>query len=160
MVSTAILVTIGIFTALFFDFINGFHDAANSIATVVVTKVLTPHQAVMMAAFANFIGAFVFSVAVAKMVGKGIVSPSAITAYVILAALIGAIVWDIITWLLGIPTSSSHALIGGLIGSGFMTTGLTYLNIMGILKVLLFIFIAPAVGFAGAAFFTIVLINL
>ncbi|PIN86801.1 anion permease [Candidatus Woesearchaeota archaeon CG10_big_fil_rev_8_21_14_0_10_44_13] len=160
MVSTATLVLIGIFTALLFDFINGFHDAANAIATVVITKVLKPHQAVLMAALANFVGAFVFSVAVAKMIGKGIVNPSAITIYVILAALAGAIIWDLITWVMGLPTSSSHALIGGLIGSVFVTTGIKYLNFMGIMKVFFFIFVAPVMGMIGAAFFAILIINL
>lgn len=159
MVEAATLVLLGIFVALFFDFINGFHDAANAIATIVVTKVLTPHQAVLMAAAANFIGAFVFSVAVAETVGKGIVDPSAITIPIIIAALMAAIIWDTFTWLLGLPTSSSHALIGGLIGSVIVTTGITFLNFFGILKIITFIFVAPILGLIGATFFTVIILN-
>lgn len=160
MVDATTLVLLGIFTALFFDFMNGFHDAANAIATIVVTKVLTPHQAVLMAAFANFIGAFVFTVAVAETIGKGIVNPSAVNIFVIIAALLGAIIWDVITWLLGIPTSSSHALIGGLIGSVLVTTGVKFLNSYGIFKIIAFIFIAPVLGLIGASVFTILIINI
>src|ERR671935_1270976 len=111
-------------TALFFDFVNGFHDSANSIATVVGTRVLKPIQAVAMAAVANFIGPFVFGTAVATTVGKGIIQPEFSTVYVIFAGLIGGIVWDLITWWFGLPSSSSHALIGGLIGSGLIVGGL------------------------------------
>lgn len=160
MVDAATLVLLGIFTALFFDFMNGFHDAANAIATIVVTKVLTPHQAVLMAAVANFSGALLFTVAVAKTIGKGIVDPSAITILIIISALAGAIIWDVITWLLGIPTSSSHALIGGLIGSVLVTTGISFINWLGILKIFAFIFIAPVLGLAGAFVFAVVIINI
>jgi len=160
MVDAATLVLFGIFAALFFDFMNGFHDAANAIATIVVTKVLTPHQAVIMAAIANFFGALVFSVAVANTIGRGIVDPKAVTILIIIAGLLGAIVWDVITWILGLPTSSSHALIGGLIGSVLVTSGIRYLNFFGILKIFAFIFAAPILGLIGAAFFTIVIINL
>src|SRR5664279_3850614 len=103
--------------ALVFDFINGFHDAANSVATVVATRVLTPYQAVIWAAFFNFISAFTFGTGVATTVGKGFVDLSLVTPYVIMAGLAGAIVWDLITWWLGLPTSSSHALIGGYAGA-------------------------------------------
>lgn len=103
--------------ALIFDFINGFHDAANSIATIVATRVLTPFQAVLWAAFFNFVAAFLFGTAVAKTVGKGFVDLNLVTPYVILAGLLGAIIWDLITWWLGLPTSSSHALIGGYAGA-------------------------------------------
>lgn len=103
--------------ALVFDYINGFHDAANSIATIVATRVLTPFQAVVWAAFFNFIAAFLFSTAVAKSIGKGFVDVDLVTPYVIMAGLVGAIVWDLITWWLGLPTSSSHALIGGYAGA-------------------------------------------
>src|SRR5574342_535272 len=106
-----------ILTALLFDYINGFHDAANSIATVVSTRVLTPAKAVIWAAFFNFVAAFVFGVHVAKTMGKGLVHLEAVTPEVILAGLIGAILWDLITWWLGLPTSSSHALIGGYAGA-------------------------------------------
>jgi len=157
-VPTLVIVTIGI--ALLFDFMNGFHDAANAIATIVVTKVLTPHQAVLMAALANFIGAFVFSVHVANTVGKGIVDPSAITIYIIMAALIGATAWDVITWLIGIPTSSSHALIGGLIGSVLVTTGTKLIHFGNILKIFAFIFVAPGLGFIGTLLLTVLIMNL
>jgi PiT family inorganic phosphate transporter len=110
--------------ALVFDFINGFHDAANSIATIVATRVLTPFQAVLWAAFFNFIAAFLFGTAVAKTVGKGFVDISLVTPYVILAGLMGAIIWNLITWWLGLPTSSSHALIGGYAGAAMARVGL------------------------------------
>src|SRR5262245_12861612 len=110
------LVVFIILVALVFDFINGFHDAANSIATVVSTRVLSPFQAVVWAAFFNFVAAFGFGVSVARTVGKGIVHPDAVDPHVILAGLVGAIVWNLITWYGGIPSSSSHALIGGLAG--------------------------------------------
>ena len=157
-ISTLIAITIVI--ALAFDFMNGFHDAANAIATVVVTKVLTPHQAVFMAALANFIGAFVFNVSVATTIGKGIVDPAAITIHIIIAALLGAIVWDVITWYLGIPTSSSHALIGGLIGSVFISSGIKAIHFHSILKIFIFIFVAPMLGFIGASLFTVLILNL
>ncbi|HMC58004.1 MAG TPA: inorganic phosphate transporter [Candidatus Solibacter sp.] len=110
--------------ALVFDYINGFHDAANSIATIVATRVLTPFQAVVWAAFFNFVAAFVFGTAVAKTIGKGFVDLSLVTPYVIMAGLAGAIVWDLITWWLGLPTSSSHALIGGYAGAAIARVGL------------------------------------
>src|ERR671920_2224126 len=112
-----------IVTALFFDFVNGFHDSANAIATVVGTRTLKPLHAVSMAAIANFIGPFIFGTAVAATVGKGIIRPEFATTEVILAGLIGAIVWNIITWYFGLPSSSSHALIGGLIGSALTSGG-------------------------------------
>src|SRR5215813_13898781 len=110
--------------ALIFDYINGFHDAANSIATIVATRVLTPFQAVLWAAFFNFIAAFLFGTAVAKTVGSGFVDLSMVTPYVILAGLCGAIIWDLITWWLGLPTSSSHALIGGYAGAAIARASL------------------------------------
>ncbi|HKU48744.1 MAG TPA: inorganic phosphate transporter, partial [Nitrososphaera sp.] len=109
--------------ALFFDFVNGFHDAANSIATVVGTRVLRPLYAVTLAAGANFTGPFIFGTAVAATVGKGIIVPEFSTVYVILAGLVGAIAWNLITWWFGLPSSSSHALIGGLVGSALMVAG-------------------------------------
>ena len=111
------LVIIVILIALIFDFINGFHDAANSIATVVSTRVLTPRFAVMWAAFFNFIAAFGFGTHVAKTMGKGMIHIDAVNEYVILSGLVGAIIWDLITWYFGLPTSSSHALIGGYAGA-------------------------------------------
>src|SRR5690242_2529606 len=111
--------------ALVFDYINGFHDAANSIATIVATRVLTPFQAVVWAAFFNFVAAFLFGTAVAKTVGSGFVDLSLVTPYVIFAGLIGAIVWDLITWWLGLPTSSSHAIIGGYAGAAVAHVAVT-----------------------------------
>src|SRR5438067_13584972 len=113
--SGEVLLIIG--TALVFDFINGFHDAANSIATVVSTRVLSPRLAVLWAAFFNFAAFAIFGVKVAKTIGKGVVDPAAVTPELILAALVGAIVWNLITWWLGLPSSSSHALVGGLVGA-------------------------------------------
>ena len=119
-----IITIAGDISALFFDFINGFHDSANAIATVVGTRTLKPLHAVSMAAIANFIGPFIFGTAVAATVGKGIIRPEFATTEVILAGLIGAIVWDLITWYFGLPSSSSHALIGGLIGSALISGGI------------------------------------
>jgi len=137
-------------TALFFDFVNGFHDSANSIATVVGTRVLRPVYAVMMAAVANFAGPFVFGTAVAATVGKGIIQPSFSTVDVIFAGLIGAIIWDLITWYFGLPSSSSHALIGGLIGSALLAGGPSALVFSGIQKTLTFIVVSPTLGFVCA----------
>lgn len=146
--------------ALAFDFINGFHDAANSVATVVATRVLSPKQAVMWAAFFNFIAAFVFGLHVANTIGKGIITPSIVDAYVILAALSGAIIWDLITWWWGLPTSSSHALIGGLVGAAIAkASSFSVLVWAGVIKVVAFIFIAPFLGmFVG--FILSVLLNI
>ena len=152
MAGEIILVVYGaIGVALFFDFVNGFHDAANSIATVVGTRVLRPLQAVAMAAAANFSGPFVFGTAVAATVGKGIIQPEFSTVYVILAGLIGAIAWDLITWWFGLPSSSSHALIGGLVGSALVVGGLHALVFDGIQRVLIFMVVSPSIGFAIAA---------
>jgi inorganic phosphate transporter, PiT family len=133
--------------ALVFDFMNGFHDAANAIATVVSTGVLKPHQAVALAAFFNVAAIFIFQLKVAAMVGKGIVDPSVVDPHLIFGALVGAIAWNIITWYYGIPSSSSHALIGGLVGAGIAKAGLDPLMWAGIAKTVVFIFIAPALGF-------------
>src|SRR5918993_458566 len=133
--------------ALVFDYINGFHDAANSIATVVSTRVLSPGKAVVWAAFFNFVAAFVFGTAVAKTIGSGMIEISAVTTGVILAGLIGAIVWDLITWYYGLPTSSSHALIGGYAGAGISKAGLGVLIPSGWTKTLIFIILAPGIGF-------------
>ncbi len=132
--------------ALTFDFLNGFHDAANSIATIVGTRVLRPLQAVAIAAFANFVGPFLFGVAVATTIGKGIINPDFVTIDIIIAALVGAIVWDFITWLLGLPTSSSHALVGGIIGAGLAGAGAKAIVFDGIQKTLMGIVISPTVG--------------
>jgi len=132
--------------ALAFDFMNGFHDAANSIATVVSTGVLRPYQAVVWAAFFNFVAIFIFHLKVAAMVGKGIVDPVAINHYVIFGALIGAIAWNLITWYYGIPSSSSHALIGGMIGATIAKAGTGPLLTAGIVKTASFIIISPLLG--------------
>ena len=141
------LVVLVIGVALVFDYINGFHDAANSIATVVSTRVLSPGKAVIWAAFFNFVAAFVFGTAVAKTIGSGMIDISAVTTSVILAGLIGAIVWDLITWYYGLPTSSSHALIGGYAGAGVAKAGTAVLIPAGWTKTLIFIILAPGIGF-------------
>jgi PiT family inorganic phosphate transporter len=156
--TTLILVSVIILVALAFDYINGFHDAANSVATVVATRVLSPFQAVLWAAFWNFIAAFSFETGVASTVGKGMVDLKIVTPYVILAGLLGAIAWDLITWWLGLPTSSSHALLGGYAGAGMakvaMTVGVTHvfeaLVIEGWIKTVIFIVVAPVLGMALA----------
>jgi inorganic phosphate transporter, PiT family len=136
-----------VMVALAFDFMNGFHDAANSIATVVSTRVLKPFQAVILAAFFNVLAVFVFHLSVAATVGKGIIDQGIVDQYVVLGALMGAIAWNIITWYYGIPSSSSHALIGGLVGAGVAKGGTWALIPSGILKTVAFIFIAPLLGF-------------
>ena len=133
--------------ALIFDFMNGFHDAANAIATVVSTGVLKPHTAVAMTAFMNVVAIFVFDLHVATTVGKGTVDPAIVDHYVIFGALVGAIGWNIITWYYGIPSSSSHALIGGLIGAAIAKAGSGSLMASGILKIIAFIVISPLLGF-------------
>src|SRR5438445_5554375 len=133
--------------ALFFDFLNGLHDAANSIATIVSTRVLRPHYAVFWAAFFNFVAFLVFGLHVANTIGTGIIEPSIVDAQVIFAALIGAIVWNLITWGLGIPSSSSHALIGGLIGGGMAKAGISAAVWSGLSKTLAAIVLSPLVGF-------------
>ncbi len=133
--------------ALLFDFLNGLHDAANSIATIVSTRVLRPQYAVFWAAFFNFIAFTVFGLHVANTIGKGIIDPTVVDAAVIFAALVGAIVWNLITWGLGIPSSSSHALIGGLVGAGVAKAGLSAAVWSGLSKTLLAIVLSPMVGF-------------
>lgn len=133
--------------ALFFDFLNGFHDAANSIATVVATRVLSPRFAVLWAAFFNFIAFLIFGLHVARTLGKGIVDIAQIDTYVIFGALMGACVWNLITWYFGLPSSSSHALVGGLIGSALVKAGIGSLVMKGILLTMAFIVISPVVGF-------------
>ena len=138
--------------ALAFDFMNGFHDAANSIATVVSTRVLKPYQAVILATLFNFAALFVFHLNVATTVGKGIVDQGIVDHYVVFGALIGAIAWNLITWYYGIPSSSSHALIGGMVGAAVAKAGTSTLIPAGILKTVAFIFISPLVGMLfGAA---------
>jgi inorganic phosphate transporter, PiT family len=137
--------------ALLFDFMNGFHDAANSIATVVSTGVLKPSQAVAFAAFFNVVAIFVFQLKVAATVGKGIVDPGVVDQYVIFGALVGAIAWNVITWWYGIPSSSSHALIGGIVGATLAKAGSAPLVTAGVLKTVAFIFISPMMGFLLAS---------
>jgi PiT family inorganic phosphate transporter len=136
-----------VFIALVFDFINGFHDAANSIATVVSTRVLTPLQAVVWAAVFNFVAAFGFGVHVANTVGTGVVHAGVVDHWVILAGLVGAIVWDLLTWWWGLPTSSSHALIGGFAGAGVAKAGFGSLVVPGLVKIGVFMVLAPLIGF-------------
>jgi PiT family inorganic phosphate transporter len=140
------VVVIIILVALAFDFLNGFHDAANSIATVVSTRVLSPQKAVLWAAFFNFVAAFVMGTAVAKTMGKGMIDLSVVTNEVILAALIGAITWNLFTWYYGLPVSSSHALIGGYAGSAVAKAGLGAILVSGWTKTLIFIVLAPLMG--------------
>lgn len=144
------LAVVAISVALFFDFINGFHDAANSIATVVGTRILRPIQAVSLAAVANFAGPFIFGTAVASTVGKGIVNTEFVTIQLIIGGLIGAIVWNIVTWLWGLPSSSSHALIGGIIGAAVATAGVGAVIPEGFTKVVMGIIISPTVGLVSA----------
>jgi PiT family inorganic phosphate transporter len=132
--------------ALAFDYINGFHDAANSIATVVSTRVLSPGQAVIWAAFFNFVAAFGFGTAVARTIGKGMIELSAVTFGVIFAGLMGAIIWDLITWYFGLPTSSSHALIGGYAGAAIANAGWGSIIPSGWTKTLIFIVLSPMIG--------------
>jgi len=145
MAESSLIVSL-VLLALAFDFINGFHDAANSIATVVSTRVLKPHYAVLWAAFFNFIAAFFFETKVATTIGKGVVDPGAITLAVVAAGLFGAIVWDLITWWLGLPSSSSHALIGGLAGAAVTHAGWGVLQGTGLFKIALFIVLSPLIG--------------
>jgi PiT family inorganic phosphate transporter len=133
--------------ALAFDFMNGFHDAANSIATVVSTGVLKPHQAVAFAAFFNIVALFVFQLKVATTIGKGTIDPAIVDHIVIFGALVGAVVWNLVTWYYGIPSSSSHALIGGLVGAALAKSGPDALISAGILKTVAFIFVSPLLGF-------------
>ena len=133
--------------ALIFDFMNGFHDAANSIATIVSTGVLKPQYAVIWAAFFNVIAIFIFQLTVAATVGKGTIDPAVVDHFVILGALIGAICWNVITWYYGIPSSSSHALIGGLIGAAVAKAGVGSLIASGVTKTVVFIFVSPFLGF-------------
>ena len=144
-----------IIVALFFDFINGMHDAANSIATIVSTRVLKPQYAVMWAAFFNFAAYFVFESHVASTVGKGIVSPELIDNAVVFGALAGAISWNLITWYFGIPSSSSHALIGGIIGAGVTKAGFGAIVWGGLSKTLYAIVLSPVTGFALGILFMI-----
>ena len=141
------LLTVLIASALIFDFLNGFHDSSNVVATVISSRALQPRTALLLAAIAHFIAPFLFGVAVATTVGKGVIDPSAISTSVVLAAILASIVWNLITWWLGIPSSSSHALIGGLLGASILAGGFEIVQLNGLGKVLLALFIAPPLGF-------------
>jgi len=152
------IVVLLILVALTFDFINGFHDAANSIATVVSTRVLSPGKAVIWAAFFNFIAAFFFGTAVATTIGKGMIDVSVVTFGVVFAGLVGAILWDLITWYFGLPTSSSHALMGGYAGAAVARAGWGVLIVSGWTKTLLFIVLSPLIGLvAGLGLMTAIM---
>ena len=151
--ASIILVIVIVGIALIFDYVNGFHDAANSIATVVTTRVLTPGQAVVWAAFFNFVAAFTFGTAVAKTIGSGLIDVTKVDSIVIMAGLLGAILWDLYTWYIGLPTSSSHALIGGYAGAAIVKAGLGVIVVDGWTKTLAFIVISPLIGMIlGGAF--------
>src|SRR3954462_9424653 len=144
-VSTTVVLLVAL--ALAFDFMNGFHDAANSIATVVSTGVLKPSHAVLFAAFFNLVAIGIFHLSVAATVGKGIVHPEVVDTHVVFGALVGAVTWNFLTWYYGIPSSSSHALIGGIVGAVMAKAGAGSLIGAGIGKTVLFIFVSPVLGF-------------
>jgi PiT family inorganic phosphate transporter len=144
--SNTLFILLVLVLAFVFDFINGVHDAANAIATIVTTKVLTPNQAVLWAAFFNFIAFLIFNLMVARTIGNGLIDPSLIDPLLILAALIGAIFWNLVTWYFGLPSSSSHALIGGLAGAAVAKSGFSALNMTGFAKVLAGILLSPSIG--------------
>ncbi len=146
--------------ALAFDFMNGFHDAANSIATVVSTGVLKPTQAVVFAAFFNFVAIFIFHLSVAATVGKGIVQPGVVDVHVVFGALLGAISWNVITWYYGIPSSSSHALIGGIVGAVIAKSGASALLSAGVIKTVTFIFVSPLLGFLLGSLMMVLVANI
>ncbi len=149
-----------VLVALIFDFLNGFHDSSNSISTIVSTQVLTPKQAVVWAAFFNFAAAFFIGTAVAHTIGRGIIHPDIIDNLIILSALGGAIVWNITTWYYGLPSSSSHALIGGLIGAGIAKAGTGTLVWTGIIKTMAFIVLSPTIGLVLGFVFMVINMNL
>lgn len=144
---------------LVFDIINGFHDAANSIATIVSTKVLKPYQAVIWAAFFNFIAFLIFGLHVANTIAKGIVHPDVVTLPVVMSAIIGSIVWNLITWWFGIPSSSSHTLMGGFVGAAIAHAGFSSVFYSGILKIIAFIVLAPVIGMIVSMVISILLLN-
>ncbi|WP_428050162.1 anion permease [Candidatus Avelusimicrobium caledoniensis] len=149
-----------ILLALFFDYLNGFHDAANAVSTVISTRVLSPRLAVWWAAFFNFVAFLIFGTAVAKTVGSGIIYTQFIDANLVFGALVGACGWNLITWWFGLPSSSSHALIGGLIGAGFLKGGTSALVASGIFKTVAFIFISPMLGFILSTVIGIIVFNI
>jgi len=153
---TLLVVILLVGFALIFDYINGFHDAANSIATVVATRVLTPGQAVVWAATFNFLAAFTFGTAVASTIGKGMIDISVVSHSVIFGGLAGAIIWDLITWYVGLPTSSSHALVGGYAGAAIAKAGFGALIVSGWTRTLIFIVLAPLIGFLLALLLSVI----
>ncbi len=153
-----LLIIIGL--VLIFDFINGFHDSANSIATVVSTKVLSPLAAVMMAAFFNFAAFLIFPLKVATTIGKGVINPDVINLTVIGAAVFAAISWNLITWWYGIPSSSSHTLVGGLVGASIASSGFNSVIVGGVIKIVIFIFVAPILGMIMSFVISAIVINL
>jgi len=155
-----LVVSFLVVVALLFDFMNGFHDAANSVATIVSTRVLSPRQAVAWAAFFNFVAAFGFGVHVAATVGKGIIDPQVVTPTVVFAGLTAAIIWDFITWVYGLPTSSSHALIAGFAGAAVAAAGPQAVIVSGLTRVLLFIFVSPTLGLIIGVAMTAVVMRL
>ena len=160
MLDAGILVGIGILLALAFDFGNGLNDAANSVSTIVATRVLSLRSAVLIAALFNFIAAFVFTTAVASTIGKGIVDPASVTVAIVVCGLVGSIVWVYAASWLGIPISASHSLIGGIIGSAIAGKGVGILLWNGVSTVVLFIFIAPIVGMIGAFLFSSLVVRI
>lgn len=152
-------VIITILLALLFDFINGFHDSANAIATVVATKVLSPLKAVTMAAVFNLIGPLVFGTAIAAMIGTGIIDTKIVTVNLLFAALSGAVVWDLITWYMGLPTSSSHALVGGLIGAGIAAAGIGSVHAPGVEKIVIFMVLSPIIGLVIGFIFALLIMR-
>jgi PiT family inorganic phosphate transporter len=160
MLDSMAFVIVIVVIALVFDFINGFHDSANSISTVVSTRVLSPKHAVIWAAFFNFIAAFFIGTQVANTIGRGIIHPDIVDNLLILSALGGAIIWNLITWYYGLPSSSSHALIGGLIGAGIAKAGTSTLVWSGIIKTTSFIILSPAIGLILGYIFMVLSLNL
>jgi inorganic phosphate transporter, PiT family len=155
---TFLYIVIGL--VLVFDFINGFHDSANSIATIVTTKVLTPFQAVLLAAVFNFIAFLIFPLKVATTIGKGVINPDVVTIELIGAAIIAAITWNLFTWWKGIPSSSSHTLVGGLVGAAIASAGFGSVVMAGVLKIVIFIVFAPLLGMIISFIISIIALNL
>lgn len=151
------IVAMLVLLALAFDFMNGFHDAANSIATVVSTGVLKPGQAVIFAGFFNGVAIFIFGFAVAATMGKGLVNPAIVDIHVVFGALIGAIFWNTVTWYYGIPSSSSHALAGGIVGAAVTKAGASAVISSGIIKIVIFIFVSPLLGFVIGSLLMVVM---
>src|SRR5438477_6361115 len=155
--SVLLLLGLVILAAVIFDFINGFHDTANAIATVIATRVLAPWQAILMAAALNFAGAL-SGTAVAKTIGSGLIDPGAISQAAVLAAILGAIFWNLFTWYYGIPSSSSHALVGGIVGAGFAKGGTSAVQVEGLEKIVKSLIVSPLIGFGLAFVFMIAIL--